>query len=629
MNEIAWLILLPLAGAVVLPLLPGGMIRNTSVRLLAVAVAYLSYLFAVQNMGDGPIFFTLEGHWLEPVSLAAEVALVLFLLERCRFIIRREWWIPVLVVAQAGIMFSLELSGSIPHADHVFYFDNLSIIMALIIGFVGGLITLYSVGYMQEYHEHHPEVKPRWRVFFVTVLVFLSAMFGLVFANSLPLMFLFWEVTTVCSFILIGYTKTEEATRNAFHALGLNLLGGLGFAGAIAYLSLWSPERTVELSALLAMAPGVALLPAAGIALAGLAKAAQMPFSSWLLGAMVAPAPVSALLHSSTMVKAGVFVLVKLAPVFQMSAAGLALAAVGAVTFLTTSAMAVSQRNAKRVLAYSTIANLGLIVMCAGVGTAATVQAAILLIIFHAVAKALLFLGTGPIESATHSKDIEQMDALLVRRPDLGAPMVIGILGMFLAPFGMLISKYTCIKAFMESSPMLALVIAFGSAPTMFFWTKWLGKLLTMPRNTEPLPGRLSSDVAMALIALSLGTVAASVCFPWISLYAIEPYLAAIFTESVPMDWEAMITMVVILGLVFLLPIIEVMTPRLARQVEPYLAGVNTDESRSFKGSLGMVRQVKLINYYLGDFLNEAVLTRLALAGACLALGIMFTSVVI
>ena len=110
-------------------------------------------------------------------------------------------------------------------------------------------------------------------------------------------------------------------------------------------------------------------MPATLIAFAGLTKAAQLPFSSWLLGAMVAPTPVSALLHSSTMVKAGVYAIVKFAPVLANTLPGLVLGLVGGVTFLAASAIAVTQSNAKRVLAYSTVANLGLVVACGGIGT--------------------------------------------------------------------------------------------------------------------------------------------------------------------------------------------------------------------------------------------------------------------
>jgi len=133
------------------------------------------------------------------------------------------------------------------------------------------------------------------------------------------------------------------------------------------------------------MDKAIVLLPVVLISFAGLTKSAQLPFSSWLVGAMVAPTPVSALLHSSTMVKAGVYVMIRFAPLLQGSFAGLALSLVGGSTFLIASAIAISQSNAKKVLAYSTIATLGLVTACAGVGTFEAVWAAVFLLIFHAV----------------------------------------------------------------------------------------------------------------------------------------------------------------------------------------------------------------------------------------------------
>ncbi|MFR7403263.1 MAG: proton-conducting transporter membrane subunit [Coriobacteriaceae bacterium] len=191
-------------------------------------------------------------------------------------------------------------------------------------------------------------------------------------------MFTGWEVTTLCSFLLIGYTRTEEAIANAFRQIIMNLAGGLGFL-----VALWCCALTVgtfsfyEFLVIGQNNPALTTLAVTALAFAGITKAAQMPFQTWLLGAMVAPTPTSALLHSSTMVKAGVFLLVKLAPVFHVSPApAVMVMLVGGITFALCSFMAISQSNAKRVLAYSTIANLGLITACAGVGTAEAVWAA-------------------------------------------------------------------------------------------------------------------------------------------------------------------------------------------------------------------------------------------------------------
>ncbi len=232
------------------------------------------------------------------------------------------------------------------------------------------------------------------------------------------------------------------------------------------------------------------MFPAVLLAFAGLVKSAQMPFSPWLTGAMVAPTPVSALLHSSTMVKAGVYLLLKVSPVLNDTPAGICITFIGAITFLFASFIAVSQSDAKRVLAYSTIATLALIVMCAGVGTYEAAWSALLLIVFHAVAKSLLFLCVGVVDYKLDSRDIEDMDALIMRMPKVAAMMDIGLAGMFLAPFGMVISKAVTLQALVDVHPLLGVALAFGGGATMFFYAKWMGKTLMVRKELKTGRGR-------------------------------------------------------------------------------------------------------------------------------------------
>ena len=222
--------------------------------------------------------------------------------------------IVLLALAQTGLMTWFEITrGAHVEVSQNLFVDKFSVIMALINGVVGGLICLYALGYMKEYHEtSHRDVPDRRPLFFGLLFIFMGGMFGLVFANNLVWLFLFWEITTLCSFLLIGYTKTAEARRNALKALVMNLAGGLTFAIAIVWFQ--HKSGSLELQTLIRSKSAVALLPAALLCFAGITKSAQLPFSSWLLGAMVAPTPVSALLHSSTMVKAGVYLVLRMAP---------------------------------------------------------------------------------------------------------------------------------------------------------------------------------------------------------------------------------------------------------------------------------------------------------------------------
>jgi ech hydrogenase subunit A len=629
MDNISFLILFPLLPAIFLVLISHSGIRNTIVWISSLALIGVSIALASKYLGAGPVFFTVDLPYLEKLFFGGEIVLAIYLLVRCFGITKKEFYIPILIVLQTTIMIILEMSGKIPHVENAFYVDNLSIIMALIIGIIGTLICIYALGYMKEYHHHHAEMKDNRRGFFFIFFLFLSAMYGVVLCNNLVWLFFFWEVTTLCSFIMIGYPKTEEAKRNAFRALGMNLIGGLGFAIALVYLTFMSKQPTIELDKLIHSGAAVALIPACLICFAGLAKSAQLPFSSWLLGAMVAPTPVSALLHSSTMVKAGVFIIIKMAPVLQHTTAGLILAGVGAVTFLMTSLLAVSQSNAKRVLAYSTIANLGLIVTCAGVGTYEAIWAAVLLVIFHALAKGLLFMAVGTTEHKIGSRDIEDMDGLISVKPFLGIIILIGIAGMFLAPFGMLISKWACLKALIDASPILAVILAYGSAPTLFFWSKWMGKILSVFPQTKKLDSRVDTNESISLVSLAIPTVLTCLLFPAIAVYAIEPYISKLYGNSISLSSGNTIIMIIMLLMMVLIPIGFLLFSKKQNFVSSYLGGANVSGSVSFKGAMGVIQNVENRNYYLSSVFGEAKLTKTSVFLGCALISAMFITVLL
>ena len=632
MKILLFLLLFPVIPAILSSITGHQMLRGWIVRLSAIAIALGSLACAAQFVGKDIVFFNFELPHLEPAVFAAEMLVALFLLYKCKDINRSEWYIPVLIIAQTAIMIFCEFGLTLPKVERALYIDNFSVIMALIIGIIGSLICIYSVQYMKDYHHHHNEMKDRQRSFFFIMFLFLSAMFGVVFANNLVWLFLCWEVTTMCSFVMIGYPKTEEATRNAFRALGMNLLGGLAFVIAIFYLLKVgvNGKPTIELNTVLLGAKAVVLVPALLISFAGITKSAQMPFSSWLLGAMVAPTPVSALLHSSTMVKAGVFIIVKFAPILTGTFGGYMVALVGGVTFLMTSLLAVTQSNAKRVLAYSTIANLGLVVACAGIGTYETIYAAILLIIFHAISKGLLFLGVGTIEHKIGSRDIEDMSGLIAIRPALGIVMLIGILGMFLAPFGMLISKWATLQAFIDANPpILAILLAFGSAPTLFFWTKWMGKIISVPQGVKKSIDGVSGDEWSALGILAALTVVACGLFPLIGAKCISPYLMDIFAQTVSLGSGNIIIMSIMLALIVLIPIGFALAPKRWPQVPTYLAGANVEGSLSYRGAMWQEREVGIRNYYLAGFLSESKLTTLSVVSTIIIITAMFATILL
>jgi ech hydrogenase subunit A len=391
----------------------------------------------------------------------------------------------------------------------------------------------------------------------------------------------------------------------------MNLAGGIAFALAIIWLA--SSGVPTCLDELIKSPKGIVMIPVALICFAGITKSAQLPFSSWLLGAMVAPTPTSALLHSSTMVKAGVYIIIRLSPLLNHTLTGSMVSLIGAVTFLIGAFIAVSQSNAKKILAWSTVSNLGLIVACAGIGTWETVWAAIFLIIFHAVSKSLMFICVGTVENRIGSRDLEDMDNIIVKLPTLAVMMIIGISGMFVAPFGMLISKWAAIRAFVDAnrilSPILLIILAYGSAVTVLFWSKWIGKMTsayTLRTARDPMEDEISADESFSQWVHAILTVCICIMFPLISSSLVEPYILGVFGHTFDISRSNFIITGIMVALVILLPAISV--PRHKSHFEyadPYMSGRNEYVGRIYEGSMETKKQLELKNYYLGRIFGE------------------------
>ena len=523
----------------------------------------------------------------------------------------KSYLVSILSAVQIGLFLWFEFTaGHEIYVEDSIYVDKLSLIMIAIIGIIGSLICIYSIEYMKDYHRHHPETKDRRSMFFTVFFIFISAMFGLVISNDMVFMLFFWEITSLCSFLLIGYTKSNEAVKNSFLAITVNVFGGLCFTAGIVILAVY--EQVMDLYSLLNLNADTPIITAAVflIACAGLTKSAQLPFSKWLLGAMVAPTPTSAMLHSSTMVKAGVYIIIRISPMLGHNTAGIVITLIGGLTFFAAAVLAVTQNDAKKILAYSTISNLGLIVACAGINTAESLWAAVMLIIFHAIAKSLLFLTVGSTEYQLGSRDVEDMDGLFRISTALTMLLVIGIAGMFVAPFGMLISKWAAMKAFVDSGNIIiVLIIAFGSTVTLFFWTKWLGKLIANANRFAPTNYIMRNDEKVSLYLLASMVVIVCGAHPVISSAFIVPFIKSnkmvgFVSPIAPQDTTIIIFM---LCMLFVIPIllIPIYTRHRVKPTSVYLAGENTGDNASFKGSMGQIRKVELRNWYMADFLNE------------------------
>ncbi|HMM11226.1 MAG TPA: putative monovalent cation/H+ antiporter subunit A [Bacteroidales bacterium] len=339
-----------------------------------------------------------SGKWLTLVPLAMFIWLTTFLPEVQQgrtFVFAHPWFV------SAGIGLD-------------FMIDGLGLLFALIITGIGALVVFYASSYL----HHHPKEGR----FYAYILFFMTSMVGVVVSDNIFSLFVFWELTSISSFLLIGFNHESLKSRKAaLQALlvtgggGLALLAGLLIAGQMAgtYSLSGMIHAGINLSSHALYVPALILILAGAFT-----KSAQFPFHFWLPNAMEAPTPVSAYLHSATMVKAGVFLLARLNPVFSGDPLWQhSLMIVGGITMMTGAAMATAQHDLKRILAYTTVSALGIMVFLIGSGGKYAISAAISFLLVHSLYKGALFLVAGAIDHETGTRDIRQLGGLSKKMP--------------------------------------------------------------------------------------------------------------------------------------------------------------------------------------------------------------------
>ncbi|MCU0350100.1 MAG: putative monovalent cation/H+ antiporter subunit A [Flavobacterium sp.] len=340
-----------------------------------------------------------------------------------------------------------------------FRLDGLSLLFALLITGIGTLVFAYTSNYLKG-NEHLDR-------FYGYLSIFMAAMLGLVLSDNLISLFIFWEVTSISSFFLIGFKNSSATSRkSALRALTVTGLGGLFLlAGALTFGSI---AETYSFQEILNSAIDFSKHPLYSLLLlfifgAAFTKSAQFPFHFWLPGAMEAPTPVSTYLHSATMVKAGIYLLLRFSPVLgQHEYWKITLLVFGAITMLYAAIHTLFRTDLKGILAYSTIAALGILVFLIGLGTELALTAALTFIIVHALYKATLFLVTGTIDHETGTRDVTQLAGL---KKVLLPVAIAGFLAAFsnagIPPFSGFIGKDLIYEAGLHSfQPVLLIVIA-------------------------------------------------------------------------------------------------------------------------------------------------------------------------
>lgn len=399
----------------------------------------------------------------------------------------RRAWLP-----EVGIELALHL-------------DALSALFALVVLVVGVLVLAYTSRYLG------PDEAGGWLLTLLTA--FGTAMLGLVLAADVLLLFVFWEATTIVSFLLIGGPRGRGRPQ-ALRAAVITGGGGLALLAGLVLLA--QVAGTADLTALTAGDPDLPAGTGAAVALliagAAFTKSAQVPFHLWLPGAMVAPTPVSTYLHAATMVKAGIYVMLRFSPVFAGEAVwGRTLLWAGLVTAVLGGVAALRAVDLKSLLAGSTVSQLGLLTALIGVGTHAALLAAVVHTLAHAAFKSSLFMAVGAIDHATGTRRLDELSGLARTLPGVAVTMVLAGLSMAgVMPLLGFISKEQALTAFVEvEEGRLALVVlVVASILTVAYTTKMLTVLVGAPRPARVLhrdAGLVVSPAVVAVVGLVLG----------------------------------------------------------------------------------------------------------------------------
>jgi multicomponent Na+:H+ antiporter subunit A len=388
-----------------------------------------------------------------------------------------------------------------------FQVDGLSVIFSLLIAGIGTLVLIYSSGYMGDHHQGGR--------FYAYMLMFMASMLGLVNADNMLALFVFWELTSISSYLLIGFNHESEAARDgAWQALLVTAGGGLALLAGLVLLG--QAGGSFEISGLLgdSVRGHELYLPILVLVLAGaFTKSAQFPFYFWLPAAMEAPSPVSAYLHSATMVKAGVYLLARLSPVLGGTEAWFyALTIVGATTMAVGAFLAIQQTDLKRILAYTTVSALGMLVLLLGVGTDLAVEAAMAFLLAHAFYKGALFLVAGAVDHETGTRDILKVRGLRLVMPVTATFAVAAAISMAGLPptFGF-IGKELLYEALLVAPVWSVFLIGLTILSNIFYIAAaglagllpFVGRQLVSPKKVHEAPATMWAGPAL-LAALGL-----------------------------------------------------------------------------------------------------------------------------
>jgi multicomponent Na+:H+ antiporter subunit A len=414
--------------------------------------------------------------------------------------------------------------------------DGLSLLFSLLVSGIGVLVVLYAGAYLSTHHHAGR--------FHAYLLTFMLAMLGLVLADDLITMFVFWELTGVVSYLLICFSHESQTSRRAaLQALLITNGGALALLAGLVLLGIAGGSwRFSGLDVAAVEAHGSYYIIMALVLAGCFTKSAQFPFHLWLPNAMSAPAPVSAFLHSATMVKAGVYLMARLNPVLGGEGGwGATLVAVGAVTAVAGAVLAIRQTDMKRLLAYTTVAVLGQLTMLIGTNTSYGLQAFVLLLLAHSLYKGALFMSAGAIDHATGTRELHLLGGLMRVMPMTGAAVALAALSNAgLPPFFGFIAKefaYSGLIAMGVTGWLVTLVMIVTNAlllaaAAIVFIRVFLGRAGAYPRVPHEAP------VLMWLgpLLLAAGGFALGVWYRWPEVWLVNAAVQVVARGTVDVN---------------------------------------------------------------------------------------------
>ena len=434
-----------------------------------------------------------------------------------------------------------------------FYLDGLSLIFAIIITGVGTFIVLYGGGYLAG-HYHLGR-------FYIYILMFMGSMLGVVLSDNLITLFVFWELTGITSFLLIGYYHDKPDSRfAALQALLVTGAGGLALLAGLILMGVAGGQW--EISALVAQADLIQANPLyltiLVLVLAGaFTKSAQFPFHFWLPGAMAAPAPVSAYLHSATMVKAGVYLVARMSPILGHTKVWLYTVTIfGVVTMLLAAYIAWQQTDLKRILAYSTVSALGTLMMLLGLGNHVAVEAAIVFLVVHSLYKGTLFMVAGTVDHESGTRFINKLGGLRSLMPiSMGAALLAAFSMSGFPPFLGFVGKELIYEGTQEAgfaawvitiAAVLANVLTIIAALLVLF-RPFFGAKVATPKQAHEAPwSMLLGPIILSSLGLIIGFLTAQ-----FGHIIVEPAVGAILAEPTHVDlhlWPTKLNTTVLLS---------------------------------------------------------------------------------